>query len=119
MPKSVTLSLGSPLASLHILGGVAGWGFAGGGAGSTSMLVRLTYADGTVEDHPLVNGEHVADYIRRIDVPKSEFAFDLEGRQLRYLKVVPRRPDPIMSIDLVKGSDATAPIVMALTAEMP
>jgi hypothetical protein len=81
------------------------------------MLVRFTYQDGTVEDHALVNGEHVADYIRRVDVPKSEFAFDLDGRQLRYLKVVPQRPDPIMSIDLVKGNDATAPVVMAITVE--
>jgi putative membrane-bound dehydrogenase-like protein len=117
MPKSVSLSMGSPIQVLHILGGVAGWGFAGGGTGSTSMLVRFTYQDGTVEDHPLVNGEHVADYIRRVDVPKSEFAFDLDGRQLRYLKVVPQRPDPITSIDLVKGNDATAPVVMAMTVE--
>lgn len=117
MPKSVSLSMGAPIRVLHILGGVAGWGFAGGGGGSTSMFVRFIYQDGTVEDHPLVNGEHVADYIRRVDVPKSEFAFDLDGRQLRYLKVVPQRPDPIMSIDLVKGSDATAPVVMAITVE--
>jgi hypothetical protein len=54
-----------------------------------------------------------------VDVPKSEFAFDLEGRQVRYLRVVPQRPDGIVSIDLVKGTDATAPIVMALTAQMP
>jgi hypothetical protein len=33
--------------------------------------------------------------------------------------VSPHRPDGIVSIDLVKGNDATAPIVMALTAEMP
>lgn len=52
-------------------------------------------------------------------MPKSEFAFDLEGRQLRYLRVVPQRTDRIVSIDLVKGNDATAPVVMALTAEMP
>lgn len=119
MPKSVSLSLGSPLKTLHILGGVAGWGFPAGGKGSTSMIVRFTYQDGKTEDHALVNGEHVADYIRRVDVPGSEFAFDLDGRQLRYLKAVPQRPDPIVAIDLVKGTDATAPIVMALTAEMP
>jgi uncharacterized protein len=119
MPKSVSLSLGSPLKTLHILGGIAGWGFPAGGTGSTSMLVRFTYQDGKTEDHALVNGEHIADYIRRVDVPGSEFAFDLAGRQLRYLKVSPRRPDGIVSIDLVKGTDATAPIVMALTAEMP
>jgi putative membrane-bound dehydrogenase-like protein len=119
MPKSVSLSMGAPLKALHILGGVAGWGFGGSGGGSPSMIVRFTYQDGKTEDHALVNGEHVADYIRRVDVPKSEFAFDLAGRQLRYLKVVPQRPDGIVSIDLVKGADATAPIVMALTAEMP
>jgi putative heme-binding domain-containing protein len=119
MPKSVSLSMGAPIKAIHILGGVAGWGFAGGGGGSTSMLVRFTYQDGKTEDHPLVNGEHVADYIRRVDVPKSDFAFDLDGRQLRYLTVSPQRLEPIVSIDLVKGNDATAPIVMALTAEMP
>ena len=119
MPKSVSLSMGSPIKTLHILGGVAGWGFPAGGKGTTSMLVRFTYPDGAVEDHPLVNGEHIADYIRRVDVPQSDFAFDLGGRQLRYLKVSPRRPEPIVSIDLVKGPDGTAPVVMALTAEMP
>ena len=119
MPKSVSISMGSPIKTLHILGGVAGWGFPAGGKGSTSMIVRFTYQDGKTEDHPLVNGEHVADYIRRVDVPGSEFAFDLDGRQLRYLRVSPQRPDPIIAIDLVKGTDATAPIVMALTAEMP
>jgi len=119
MPRSVSLSLGSPVKALHILGGVAGWGFPAGGAGSTSMLVRLVYADGQKEDHRLVNGEHIADYIRRIDVPASEFAFDLGGRQIRSLKITPRRPEPIATVELVKGDDATAPIVMALTAEMP
>jgi uncharacterized protein len=119
MPKSVSLSMGSPIKALHILGGVAGWGFPAGGKGSTSMIVRFTYQDGKTEDHALVNGEHVADYIRRVDVPGSEFAFDLAGRQLRSLRVSPHRPDGIVSIDLVKGNDATAPIVMALTAEMP
>ena len=119
MPKSVSLSLGSPLKTLHILGGVAGWGFPAVGKGSPSMLVRFTYQDGKVEDHALVNGEHVADYIRRVDVPQSDFAFDLDGRQLRHLTVSPQRLEPIVSIDLVKGNDATAPIVMALTAEMP
>ena len=119
MPKSVSLSMGSPIKTLHVLGGVAGWGFPAAGKGSTSMLVRFTYQDGAVEDHALVNGEHISDYIRRVDVPQSEFAFDLGGRQLRYLTVSPRRPEPIVSIELVKGSDDTAPIVVAMTAEMP
>ena len=119
MPKSVSLTVAASVRAIHLLGGVAGWGFNGGGKGSTSMIVRLVYADGQKEDHPLVNGEHIADYIRRIDVPQSEFAFDLGGRQLRYLRIQPKRPQPLMAIELVKGNDATAPIVMAVTVEMP
>jgi uncharacterized protein len=119
MPKSVSLTLASPVKAIHLLGGVAGWGFPATAKGSTSMIVRLVYADGQKEDHPLVNGEHIADYIRRVDVPQSEFAFDLAGRQLRSLRIQPGRPEPLAAIEFVKGSDGTAPIVMAVTAEMP
>jgi len=57
--------------------------------------VRLHYADGKTEDHPLANGEHFADYIRRIDVPQSKFAFDLRGKQVRYLSVPVNREAPL------------------------
>jgi len=119
MPKSVSLSLGSPVRMVHMLGGIAGWGFPASREGETSMIVRLVYADGAKEDHPLINGEHIADYIRRVDVPQSEFAFDLDGRQLRYLRIQPKRAEPIASVDLVKGTGGTAPVVMAITLEMP
>ena len=61
----------------------------------------------------------MADYIRRIDVPGSKFAYNLRGRQLRYLAVHPQRPETIKEIELVKGPDATSPIVMAMTVEAP
>ena len=58
------------------------------------MIVRLHYADGKTEDHELKNGEHFADYIRRVDVPGSKFAFSAQGRQqVRYLKVEPKEKD--------------------------
>jgi len=82
-----------------------------------SMIVRLHYADGTSEEHELVNGVHIADYIRRVDVPNSEFAFDLRGQQVRYVAVTPKRSDKINTIELVKGPDQSAPIVMAVTIE--
>jgi putative heme-binding domain-containing protein len=119
MPKSVSLTLASPVKAIHLLGGVAGWGFPATAKGSTSMIVRLVYADGQKEDHPLVNGEHIADYIRQVDVPQSEFAVDLAGRQLRSLRIQPKRSEPLAAIEFVKGDDGTAPIVMAVTAEMP
>jgi hypothetical protein len=119
LPKFHWPTYPSPLGMVHVLGGVAGWGHPASPQRETSMIVRLVYADGTTEDHPLLNGEHVADYIRRVDVPQSEFAFDLDGRQVRYLRIQPRRPDPVASIDLVKGTGVTAPIVVAVTLEMP
>jgi hypothetical protein len=119
MPKSVSLTLASPVKAIHLLGGVAGWGFPATAKGSTAMIVRLVYADGQKEEHPLINGEHIADYIRRVDVPQSEFAVDLAGRQLRSLRIQPKRTEPLAAIEFIKGNDGTAPIVMAVTAEMP
>ena len=81
------------------------------------MIVRLHYADRATEDHALKNGEHFADYISRVDVPGSKFAFNLNGRQVRYLAIEPRRKDKIERIEFIKGPDDTAPIVMAVTVE--
>jgi putative heme-binding domain-containing protein len=119
MPKSVSVPCHAPAKAIHLLGGVSGWGFPLGERGSVSMIVRLHYAAGQTEDHELKNGEHLADYIRRVDVPLSQFAFGLRGRQVRYLAVQPRRAEPIERIEFIKGSDATAPLVVAVTVEAP
>ncbi|MCI0685117.1 MAG: c-type cytochrome [Gemmataceae bacterium] len=117
MPKSVTLPCNAPAKALHFLSGVSGWGYPYSDKGTVTLIVRLHYADGKTEDHALKNGEHFADYIRRVDVPGSKFAFALRGQQIRYLSVIPERPDVIERIELVKGPDATAPVVMAVTVE--
>ena len=83
------------------------------------MIVRLHLADGSTEDHPLKNGLHFADYIRRVDVPDSEYALSARGQQLRHIRVSPRTEQVIREIELVKGNDPTAPIVMAITVEGP
>jgi putative heme-binding domain-containing protein len=117
MPKSVKLPCRSAAKAIHLLSGVSGWGFPYSEKGSVSLIVRLHYADGKKEDHELKNGEHFADYIRRVDVPKSEFAFPLRGQQIRYLAVVPQRGETIEEIEFVKGEDRTAPVIMAVTVE--
>lgn len=81
------------------------------------MIVRLQYADGTTEEHALKNGEQFAGFVRRVDVPGSKFAFDLNGKQVRYLVIEPKRKDKIERIEFVKGTDDTAPIVIAVTME--
>ena len=117
MPKQVSLALGTPVEAIHMLGGVGGWNFPYDSKKTVSMIVRIRYEDGQTEDQELLNGVHVADYIRRVDVPESEFAFALGNQQLRYLAVSPKRSVAIESIDLIKGEDNSAPIVMAVTIE--
>ncbi|MCA9190825.1 MAG: ThuA domain-containing protein [Planctomycetales bacterium] len=117
MPREVTLPCNMPVKALHFLSGVSGWGFPFNAEKSVTMIVRIHYHDGQTEDHPLLNGVHFADYIRREDVPGSEYAFRMKGQQIRYFAVTPKRQEKISSIDLVKGEDRTAPIVMAVTAE--
>jgi hypothetical protein len=51
------------------------------------------------------------------NVPESKLAFRLRGQQIRYLSIEPRKADSIDSVELVKGPDQTAPIVMAVTVE--
>lgn len=118
MPKSVSLPCNTAAKAIHLLSGVAGWGHPYSGKSTVSMVVRLHYQDGKTEDHELRNGEHFADYIRRVDVPGSTFAFGLRGgQQIRYLAVTPKREDVIAKVELVKGPDDTAPVVMAVTVE--
>ena len=116
MPKSVSLPVNAQAKAIHLLSGVSGWGFPYGEKGTVSMIVRLHYEDGASEDHALKNGVEFADYIQRVDVPGSQFAFDLHGKQLRYLAVKPQRSDKITQIDFIKGPDESAPIVMAATS---
>jgi len=117
MPKSVSVPCRGTIKAVHMLSGVSGWGFNGSGKRTTSMIVRFHYADLVQEDHALKNGEHFADYIRRIDVPGSDFAYPLRDQQIRYLSISPERDSTIESIELVKGEDKTAPVVMAITLE--
>jgi putative heme-binding domain-containing protein len=118
MPKSVEIPIGTSATAIHLLSGVGGWAYAGGTASkSVTLTARIRYADGQVEEHPLRNGVHFADYIRRVDVPGSKFAFALRGQQMRYLAIRPKRTEPIAALDFVRGNDSVAPIIMAITLE--
>ena len=120
MPKSVALPVNATAGEIHLLSGIGGWSHPAHQGQSTSMILRLTYEDGQTEDHEFRNGVHFADYVRRVDVPGSEFAFDLSGRQVRYLSVTPKRQNTVIrELAFVKGGDRTAPIVMAVTVESP
>jgi hypothetical protein len=111
------LSCGIAAKAIHFLSGVSGWGFPASKAGTLSMIVRLHYVGGATEDHELLNGVHFAEYLGHTEVEGSKLAFSLGRQQLRYFKVEPKQSGVIEIVELIKGSDKTAPLVMAVTAE--
>ncbi len=119
MPKVVKLPCNAPAKAIHFLSGVSGWGSKGAPNRTVSMIVRLHYADGKREDHPLLDGIHFADYIGQFDVPGSKLAFKLRSQQIRYLSIRPKRSETIRELELIKGTDRSAPIVMSITVEGP
>jgi putative membrane-bound dehydrogenase-like protein len=117
LPKAVEVPCHGSAKAIHLLSGVGGWCYPYSAEKSVSLIVRLHYADGKTEDHPLRNGVHFADYIRVVDVPESKLAFRLGGRQVRYLAIKPERTAEIDHLEFVKGGDVTAPLVVAVTVE--
>jgi serine/threonine protein kinase len=126
MPRSVLIPIRSSAEGIHFLGGVSGWGWPLTGPGSSprgsrSVIVKLKYIDGMIEEHELRNGEHFADYITRHDVPGSKFALmTSNNHQIRYLSIEPKRPNVMIDeMTLLKGEDITAPVFLAITVENP
>ena len=119
MPKSVSLPVNSTAKAIHLLSGVALFGFPAGREGSVAMIVRIRYEDGSTEDHELKNGVEFADVNGSRDGQSRARSrpSTLGGQQVRYLAVVPGKKQTIASIELVKGSDRSAPIVLAATVE--
>lgn len=119
MPKSIELPVNQPVKAVHFLGLISGWGYPAYGEKSPTVTVRLHYADGKTEDHILRNGVHFADYIRRVDVPESKYAFRLRGQQSRYAAITPERTEKVAKLELIKGNDPTSPVFLAITVEGP
>jgi hypothetical protein len=135
MPKAVRLKCESPAKAIHLLSGVAGWGYdvrSGDPTKTVSMIVRLHYRDGRTEDHELINGVHFCEfhaYARRLDdVPGSRLAMRLldpvpnDLTQIRYLAIQPKNPSKVIEeIEFTKGmkGDISAPVIMAVTVEKP
>jgi hypothetical protein len=131
MPTAVRLKCGSPAKAIHLLSGVAGWGYRGGEK-TGCMIVRLHYPDGGREDHRLINGDHFCDFTaydndRPFEVPRSRFAIRLRRpdggpAQIRYLAIRPKNPDKVVEeIEFIKDPPTvtTSPIIMAVTVEKP
>lgn len=119
MPRSVRIPCDHSVTAIHFLGMTAGWGYPFEKDDDIVLIVRLKYADGKTEDHPLRNGRDIVDYIRKLDVPGSEYAYPSGDQQIRYLYILPKRDLKVESMELVKSNDVAAPVVFAITWEVP
>jgi hypothetical protein len=122
-PRSAAVPCGVPARAIHLLSGVSGWGFPSrfprDRGGTVSMIVRLKYAGGAMEDHPLLDAVHFTYYYTLDDVPGSRRAIVLKGKhQMRHVVITPGRSAPIEQIEFLAGPDEKAPVVMAVTVEV-
>ncbi len=116
-PESTTINCTGKVSAIHLLGGVAAFGFPMNRNESVSLVVKCTYADDSVSKHDLVNGKHIASYRERVDVPESTFALDVDGKQIRYLKIPIDGDKELKSIEFAKGEDFSTPLIFAVTVE--
>ncbi len=117
LPTSVSLPCNGKIASIHILGGVATGAFPNNREESITLVVRCTYSDDSTTEYPLINGKHIANYQGKHEVPESKFAFEANGKQVRYLKIDIDHSKDLKSIELVKGQNMSMPLVFAVSVE--
>ena len=118
MPSSVKVPCGMPAGTIHLLSGISIGGFPGGEKGSHTLTLKLHYADGQTEEYVFKNGVQFADYSQTVNVPLSLPAISHSGCQVRYIPVVPKRPKTaIKELEFLKGTDGTAPFVLAVTVD--
>jgi putative membrane-bound dehydrogenase-like protein len=122
-PQRVEVPVGFVLAKVHVLGGIAAYGYPYVKEPIDALKWTWRYADGTSEEVVLKNGVEFADWIGRYDVPGSEGVDDLlagdSWGQIRYHALAPSKAVPVESIVLESFDNALAPTILALTAELP
>jgi hypothetical protein len=122
-PQRVEIPVGFAVAKVHVLGGIAAFGYPF--VRETKDALRWTWAfeDGTSESVVLKNGVEIGDWIRRSDVPGSKYVEGLLAErswgELRYHALAPSSAKPVRSIVLESFDNELAPTVFALTAELP
>ncbi|MBM3977179.1 MAG: c-type cytochrome [Planctomycetes bacterium] len=122
-PRRVELAVGAIVERVHVLGGIAAWGYPFHKQQDPILRWTWKYADGEREEVVLRNGVEFGDWIARHDVPGSEYvdgvlAEDSWG-QLRYHVLVPGQRKAVAAIELESYDTLYAPTIVALTAELP
>jgi putative membrane-bound dehydrogenase-like protein len=114
MPNSVTLPVNAPAKAIHILTAAFGRGGPPSPGDTVPMVVRVHYEDGSTEDHKFKNAARPAPGDRG---GPSRPANGPPAPRLLAQAVIPSKKETIASVELLKGNQPIAPIVLALTVE--
>ncbi|TLD69811.1 hypothetical protein FEM03_15925 [Phragmitibacter flavus] len=118
-PQRVELGLNVAAKRLHLLSGIAGWGWPATKDQRGAMKVSVIHADGQVEVTELLNGVAFADYNREIEVPGSKLVEGVVKRgQLRLISLEVKKPGPITKVVLESYDNGVTPVVLAVTADL-
>ncbi|MBK7644861.1 MAG: ThuA domain-containing protein [Planctomycetes bacterium] len=122
-PTRVEVPVGCAVQQVHVLGGIAAWGFPYHREKTEILKWTWKYHDGTSEEVVLHNGVEFGDWIARNDVPGSTFVegflADDSWGQIRFHSLAPSKPGVVDSIVLESYDNDFAPTILAMTAELP
>jgi hypothetical protein len=112
-----------PVRKFHILGGVAGFGWAPEhNTGLNAPIVRFTviHPKGEKEEFIFKNGMEFANHPHRVDVPGSKFADGVttNGHQVRTFSVTLANPGPVDKVLIEDIHENIQPVFVAITAEL-
>lgn len=122
-PQRVEIKVNTTVQRVHVLGGIAGWGYPY--IKEPKPIVKWTwvFAGGATQEHVLHNGVEFADWIGHFDVPGSEHVDGALGEgswgQVRRFAVELASPKLVERIVLESYDNELAPTFLALTAELP
>jgi uncharacterized protein len=118
-PQKVEIAMHTAAKQLHLLSGIAGWGYPATRDDRVALKVTVNHSAGAAEVFELKNGEAFADYNREIEVSGSAFVEGLVNRgQLRRITLPVVNAAPITKLVLESLDNGVAAVVAAITADL-
>ncbi len=119
-PQRVEVAVNAQARKLHLLSGIAGWGFPAVRDPVPALKATITYDSGETEEFTLKNGEAFADYIRPVEVPGSQLVKEpiSADQQVRLLSLTLTKKGVIKKLALESFANGVAPVVLAVTADV-
>jgi len=118
-PQKVEVALNTPAKRLHLLSGIAGWGYPATKDERPALKVTATHQNGQNEVFELKNGQAFSDYNREIEVPGSDLVEGLVSRgQLRRITLPIKDASPLTKLTLESYDNGVTPVVVAITADI-